>query len=265
MNIETLCQKINLQEEVKERVFNFAKNFDFTLVSNLLDTFKDYDKMSDSLIKLKGILGDDPDGIKILTCMLKASSDAYAIYQSKGISDDIYIATMKCYSRFINETYIMSGKLCFDRYWWTTRQAGCHLFRIGELEYEIKPDKKIDIHIPSDALFTPEKVDKSLEMAKKFFNKYYPELINLEFYCHSWLLDQQLEIMLDKDSNIISFQKRFDILDDGEPDQSVIQWVFHTVSTDYQSLPENTTLQRNMKKHLISGGVIRSTSGKLKQ
>lgn len=124
--------------------------------------------------------------------MLKASADAYEIYKTKGISDKIYFDTMKCYTRFINETYKMTGRLYFDRYWWTARQAGCHLFRIDELEYEMKHiDDKIviGIHISSDADFSPSAVDKSLTIAKGFFAGYYPNLTNAEYRCHSWLLD----------------------------------------------------------------------------
>ena len=90
---------------------------------------------------------------KILACMLKASADVYDIYKEKGIGDGIYFALMKCYTRFIDETFRVTGKLYFDRWWWTTRQAGCHLFRIGELEYEMKhidDSIVIGIHIPSD-------------------------------------------------------------------------------------------------------------------
>ena len=125
--------------------------------------------MNEAWLELQTIFGDDEGNIKILTCMLKASADAYAIYKTKGISDKIYFDTMKCYTRFINETYKMTGRLYFDRYWWTARQAGGHLFRIGELEYEMKHiDDKfvISIHIPSDA-------------------EYYPNLANAEYRCHS--------------------------------------------------------------------------------
>ncbi len=195
--------------------------------------------MNEAWLELQTILGDDEGNIKILTCMLKASADAYAIYKTKGISDKIYFDTMKCYTRFINETYKMTGRLYFDRYWWTARQAGGHLFRIGEFEYEMKHiDDKIviSIHIPSDA----------------------------EYRCHSWLLDSQLKVMLNENSNIICFQNRFEIFDEGEIGTDFIEWLYNTESTDYSALPENTALQRNMKIHLLSGGVIYNAYGRLK-
>lgn len=267
MNILTLCNKIKLQPEIKTRVLEFANNFGFNTVDKQLEDFLIYEKMNEARLELQTILGDDEDNIKILTCMLKASADAYAIYKTKGISDKIYFDTMKCYPRFIDETYKMTGKLYFDRYWWTTRQAGCHLFRIGELEYEMKhiEDKiVIGIHIPSDADFSPSTIDKSLINAKKLFTEYYPNLANAEYRCHSWLLDSQLKDMIRQNSNIISFQNRFEIFDEGEIGTDFIEWLYNTESTDYSALPENTALQRNMKRHLLSGGVIHNAYGRLK-
>ncbi len=269
MDIKTLCDNIDLQSEIKSCMLKFADNFNFDTVNNLLKDFLVYEKMNDARIKLQTVLGEDKDNIKILTCMLKASVDAYEIYKTKGISDEIYFSTMKCYTRFINETYKITGKLYFDRFWWTTRQAGCHLFRIGELEYEMKHMEDrivIGIHIPSDADFSPIAVDKSLQKSKDFFDEYYPEISNAEYRCHSWLLDSQLKGMLSKNSNIIDFQNRFEIFDEGEVDAEFefIEWLYNTKTTDYTTLPENTSLQKNMKKHILSGGIIRNAYGRLK-
>ena len=160
----------------------------------------------------------------------------------------------------------IQNRLYFDRYWWTTRQAGCHLFRIGELEYEMKhidDSIVIGIHIPSDADFSPSKVDDSITNARRFFSKYYPELSDTEYRCHSWLLDHHLRGMLKKDSNILHFQNLFEIIDEGEVGSDFLEWLYHTKSTDYAALPENTSLQKNVKKHLLSGGAIRNTYGRL--
>lgn len=267
MNILTLCNEIKLQPEIKNQVLAFVDSFDFNTVDKQLRDFLIYEKMNEALSEIQVLLGEDADNIKILACMLKASADVYEIYQAKGVSNEIYFATMKCYSRFIDETYRMTGKLYFDRYWWTTRQAGCHLFRIGELEYELKHivgSIVIGIHIPSDVDFSPSAIDDSLASARQFFSKYYPELSNTEYRCHSWLLDKQLKGMLNESSNILSFQNRFEIFDEGEVGTDFIEWLYNTKSTDYAALPENTSLQINMKKHLLSGGVTRNAYGRLK-
>lgn len=268
MNIATLCDKIELQPQIKQSVLSFVENQDFQKIDEVQKDYFVYDKMKEALNKTRELLGEDLDGIKILSCMLKASLDAYEVYKEKGISEEIFIATMKCFTRFIDETHRMTGELSFDRWWWTTRQVGCHLFRIGELEYEIKPvdeDVVISLHIPSDADFSPSAVDKSLEEVDKFFERYYPKLSGAKYICHSWLLDKQLQDMLKSDSNIVSFQNRFEIVDEGEADTEFIEWLYNTKSTDYSTLPENSYLQSNVKKHLLSGGVIRNAYGIMKE
>lgn len=267
MELLALCDEIQLQPEIKSRVLKFANGFDFSSVNKQFKGFRNYEKMSEALTELQAILGEDTDNIKILSCMLKASADVYDIYQAKGISNEVYFATMKCYPRFISETYQMTGKLYFDRYWWTTRQAGCHLFRIGELEYEMKHNEDkivIDIHIPSDVDFSPPAIDESLANARQFFSEHYPELSKAEYRCHSWLLDTQLRGMLKDSSNILSFQNRFEIFDEGEISTDFIEWLYNTRTTDYYTLPENTSLQRNVKMHILSDGIVRNAYGRLK-
>ena len=267
MDIATLCNEIELQSEIKSRVLAFADRFDFETVDRQLKGFLSYENRETALKELQEILGEDKDNDKILACTLKASADAFDFYREKGISDEIYFDTMKCYTRFIDETCRMTGKLYFDRYWWTIRQAGCHLFRIGALEYEIKyvgETMQISLHIPSDADFSPASVDESLERAEKLFGGRYPAVKNLEYRCHSWLLDRQLRGMLSEKSNIIRFQNRFEILDEGEADREFVQWVYNCNAVDDANLPENTSLQKKIKNHILSGGVIRNAYGRIK-
>lgn len=266
MEITTLCEKIKLQPAIKKAVLNFADEFDFRKVDKLFGEFRIYENMRGAYAELQQILGEDKDGIKMLACMLKASADIYEHYKENSISDDIYFATMSCYPRFVLETFRLTDRLEFDRGWWTTRQAGGHLFRIGELEYERKPigDKcVIGIHVPSDADFSPDAVADSLQRAREFFAVFYPELAEGEFRCHSWLLDCQLKDMLDESSNIRSFQNRFAIFDQGEIGCDFMQWLYNTQTDRLSDLPEHTSLQRNMKKHLLAGGVIRNAYGRL--
>ena len=261
-----LCEQIGLQEDVKAAVLDFAAGFDFGGVEGPLGDFRQFEKMKQARRRLEEILSPDEDHIKMLACMLKGSADAYALYQEKGISDQIYFDTMRCYTRFMAESRRSTGRLCFDRSWWTPRQVGGHLFRIGQLEYEIVPLETgavVELHIPSDADFSPEQVDRSLEMAESFFREHYPPLERAEYRCHSWLLDGQLREMLGAGSNILNFQTRFEILDRGGVDTEFIEWLFQTKSTDLDSLPENTSLQRNMKRHLLSGGQIHTAFGRL--
>ncbi len=266
MTISNLCELIELQPEIKSRVLSFSDNFDFQSIQHYLEELKIPEQRKSARISLMAELGEDPGHIKILSCMLKAASDAYDFYQEKGISDKIYIDTMKCFTRFINETYAMTGTYAFDREWWTARQIGCLLFRIGELEYEIEKISEIydiSIHIPSDADFSDECCDASFKAAEEFFAQYYPEYADCEYVCHSWLLAPELNELLKPTSNILAFQKRFDITVNGVSDLEYIQWVFKTNSTNISSLKENTSLQKALKNHLMNGKYLSDASGVL--
>ena len=42
MNIENLCNKINLQGEIKKEVLDFSEKFDFNSISDLIKDFCNY-------------------------------------------------------------------------------------------------------------------------------------------------------------------------------------------------------------------------------
>ncbi len=266
MTIAELCQAIRLPEAVRKQVLVFAQDFDFTKVDELLARFQSRQEMMQACEVLRAYLGEDEDGMKILACQLKASADLHERYRHANISDDVYFATMACYTRFLGETLVSTSKLQYDRWWWTVRQAGFQLFRVGELEYEIvrgEDETYIDMHIPSDADFSPVKVDESLVLAAAFFRTHFPDVADCQLYCHSWLLAWELKAMLPEDSNILAFQRRFELLSEDEGESSC-HWVFQTKSEDIPSLPENTSLQRRMKAHFLAGGVIHGARGRLK-
>ena len=53
--------------------------------------------------KLKRLFGEDEKQIKMLTCMLVCAAKQYTWYKKTGISDDIFYATMRCFTRFVKE------------------------------------------------------------------------------------------------------------------------------------------------------------------
>ena len=46
---------------------------------------------------------EDPRGLKILYCMLKAAVISWEKYQEQGIEEKVFDDTMKCFSRFVEE------------------------------------------------------------------------------------------------------------------------------------------------------------------
>lgn len=96
----------------------------------------------------------------MLLCQLEAAELCRENYQRQEIGEEIFVDTMRCFSRFIRECYEMSGRFAFDRGWWTWRQLCMSLFRLGDLECELctgEGERVISLHIPSDADLLPRR------------------------------------------------------------------------------------------------------------
>lgn len=266
MDVLTLCKSIDLQADVTDGVRHFMDCFDLKQVSGMLDGMMVPSTSEASYEALRASLGNDPDHLKMLACQLYCASRVYDQYQEKGISDAIYFDTMKCFERFLDECRVKTGKTAFDRGWWTYRQLNMTLFRIGELEFEFLNDGTIALHIPSDADLTEEAVNRSLRRAKQFAGEQYPAYCNSHRTCRSWLLSPALLTLLDENTNIVRFQKRFAIQHFDESNKEFIGWLFHApVNTLHKDLCEDTSLQRKAKALLLNGGCIGAAFGVLKE
>lgn len=264
MELKRLCEGIHLQEEIRGEVEAFYHSPDFAGTEVFLEGLKRMETEAQAREELGRYLGDDPKKIRMLTCMLVCGADLHRWYQEKGISDRIFFDTMGCFTRFVKECREITGDYAFDREWWTARQVSGQLFRIGALEYERKGEKDkavISIHIPSDAILTGENCDRSMEEARAFFGKHFPEYRDRDYICHSWLLAPELGRLLPADSHILAFQRKFRIVDVDYQGADYLQWVFKTRDLPLEKLPEKTLLQRNMKRHLSEGGKVGSGFG----
>ena len=215
--------------------------------------------------ELAELLGDDDMGM--LTLQLLAAAESRERWEQMGIPEEIFLDTMKCFSRFLRETRVRLGRDCFDRGWWTWRQLSMRLFRLGTLEYELLPQRGlVSVHIPSDADLSPEAVDASLETAREFFRKFYPAYAGADFVCESWLLSPELPPFLPEGSRILGFQQRFSLHETDPEPMDCLEWLFRVPeNTPLECLPETTSLQRKVKKHLLSGGKIGTAVGVLKE
>ena len=124
-------------------------------------------------------------------------------------------------------------------------------------------DPVIRIHIPATGKMTPEMIDKSLEETKKFAARYFPDYKYKAFDCRSWLMDPQLDEILNKDSNIVKFRKRFRSLTCKSMGQAVFYFIFNKPDMNFNihDLPEDTSLQRALKEHYLKGKAIYELEG----
>ena len=212
--------------------------------------------------KIKAHVDDDPKGIKMLTIQLAAALKSQELYDSKGIDLEIFVDTMKCFSRFCRDSFATYGDFRFDCCWWTYRQLSLNLFRLGELEFEMCADK-LSVHIPSDANMTRAGLDASYDWAKRFFAKHFPEYEYDGIYCNTWLLAPSLREMLPAGSRILNFMDDYEILSEDKEAMNCMLWVYKKKYQDYESLPEETSLQRAIKARLLAGKKVGSAYGRV--
>lgn len=209
---------------------------------------------SESMNKLMTKFKENDLGTNLLYCYLQAALKTRETYRAKGIPDDIFVATMGCFQRFIDETIALYGKQRFDRGWWTYRQTSMQLFRLGELEFEYVDENEVSVHVPSDADLSSEKVDASFAKFKEFTKEFCPEFCNANLYITSWIVNPNITNLLNKESRIARFAKRFEIISEKDNYEDVVYWVFKTFDySNIKELKEDTSLQRALKKEFLKG------------
>ncbi|MEU7820656.1 acyltransferase domain-containing protein [Catellatospora sp. NPDC049133] len=140
---------------------------------------------------------------------------------------------------------------------WLTLHARGSIYELGRLQYH-PADTTIGLHIPESGPMTPQAVTASLDEARAFFPRHFPDRRFTAFTCGSWLLDPQLLEYLPKDSNIVRFQQRFELEPYEEPegldaDVEVLRFVFRSITTPLDQLPRRTVLERAAVDHLKAG------------
>lgn len=263
-DLKELCEAVELPTEVTDKVLMLDRSGVERYRSDSLDKLFCEGTWREGRTELKEQLGSDPDGIKVLACMLRGCLKTWKMYEEKDISRQIYIDTMKCFTRFVQEHRESYGSYGFDRDFWVVRQMSGLLFRLGELEYEmIREEGKalLSIHIPSDAALSEEKLQESYSLAGEFFAQRFPEYGDADMVCHSWLLSPTLKELLTPGSRILGFQQHFVIEETGRYDEEFLQWVFKRKDLPTEALPENTSLQRRMKEYLLQGGKVADARG----
>ncbi len=259
MNISMLCEKLNIPAEVAEAVTSYDKTVDY---SALGDTFKKLDLpelWGEAISELQAFCGDDPMGMKILTLLMHCITYTYEKYLEKGIPEKIFIDTMGFIPRFLKSNYDTWGNYSFVWAWWLPREITMREFRVGEFEYEFSCEGerlKINVHIPSDARLA----SSDIKAIYPFIEEFYPEYKNGIICCDSWMLSPELKKLLPESSNIIKFQNQFEIKHIDLESPCFMGWIYDK-SMPIEDLPEDTTLRKNLKQHLLGGGKVGSAYG----
>lgn len=156
---------------------------------------------------------------------------------------------------------------------WGAYFINIRIIEVGRLQYEFikfnplneKESKKcIKIHIPSGERLLEQDVKESIIKSKTEILKYF-NLGNPEYYCISWLLSPTINKVLDKSSNISKFYNMFNIIEEKDGLDDVLNFVFNVREcNNYTELEECTSLQIKLKEMLLKNEKLTIGIGILK-
>jgi hypothetical protein len=197
-----------------------------------------------------------------------------AYHATRGIDDVVSWATLADLGQNLYENHLLNDDTGLDVPWWLTLHFRGAIYQLGRLQFERRPlrgniprtaadDSGLGVHIPETGPMTPDACDASIEWAREFFPKHFPEEAPVVATCTSWLLDPQLADYLPADSNIVRFQRRFTLRPEKtQPDNvSICRFVFHDPKPDLDAVPQDTTLERAIVAHIKAGGTWQLASG----
>lgn len=213
-----------------------------------------------------------PGRYAYLWVFLAALPDVRRFHRERGIPDDVAWATLADLGQnmWLHERVHGEGGVGAQN--WLTLHFRGAIYQLGRLQFnrsrinydpavieELSApfrhgDPALGTHIPEHGPMTPEACDESFHRARDFFARHFPEDRIRVATCGSWLLDEQLADYLPADSNIVRFQRRFHLVPGGrECDDSIVQFVFRRVNAPLDDLPQRTTLERAIVRHLRAG------------
>lgn len=112
------------------------------------------------------------------------------------------------------------------------------------------------VHIPASGPLDPHLVEEALRKAEAFFGR------GWVYVCTSWLLDPALEKVVDSESNILSFNRRFSKLPVFFEYPQLFERVFScNDEASVLSADATTSLQKNVQSALRRGVVFRTMGG----
>lgn len=214
----------------------------------------------------KAILKEREYRLRFLYYFCRFACDAHKDYVEKGIEDSVYWDTFSDLTIWCGNCYRDYGEYGLEEYDWLAHHVELQLFRLGRLQFEktlseweiLHGKTVISVHVPQGEKLEIEACRESVKRGYEFWGKEYTYL------CDSWLLDPKLRKILKEDSNILEFQKMFDVVSIDKESRQAEERIFIKLEEDPRDYPEDTSLQREAKRYLINGGILGCALGVLK-
>ena len=273
--IDSLNEEYNFPNTYKQTMYEICDKFSCDEIEKILSNYKsteeyDYPKMTALAKELSEKYNVHLFCVYlfILTILVPRLKD---FYKRTGVSDKIaYDTILGIYYKY-KWTYGIF-KVDGVRGWgWAKLIFSGKTYRLGRFEYEIseflfdeyqkdgnvikKGEPVLNIHIPdTKEPITKEIRQESYNLAKEFFRERFNNK-PIPFVCFSWMTCPYNEQLMSPTSNVLDFMRDFEIIkvEDFEDFNEVSPFVFNSVHVEIDTMPQETSLQRNIKKYLLEG------------
>lgn len=134
--------------------------------------------------------------------------------------------------------------------------------RKSEWECVLRPDDEVlAVHIPRGTDISHDKFIKSFQGGVAYAKKTFPERKIKFLVCFSWMMDPDLRKLLPPESKLMGFKNAFVSYPLMSTGSEAKHWVFPGCKCEISELPEETSLQRNLKKMMLGGDFLHYTAG----
>ena len=170
-----------------------------------------------------------------------------------------------------------TGELYLGELPWLSQHLHLKLFRLGRLQFcmghAFRPipekciaegDPVLEMHIPRGAKLTSEECASSIDRAKSFFARFFPDFSYRGITCWSWLLDDTLRKYLPETSNILHFSDLFTKVY-SEEKNALLKYVFRP-GTTRENLADAvcaSDFARRIREAVLAGEQFHETLGYL--
>ena len=211
-------------------------------------TVEDYDKTCE-------------DGIRNLLHYLYFCEETARRYAERGIPEPILLDTLSDLIIWTDIWSEIKGGLYLGELPWLALHLSARLFKLGRLQFafpapeSLQEKETMQIHIPAVGKLDIDACGESIEQAKSFFARYFPEYTYDRFTCHSWLLDETLKKYLPPESNILRFGDLYTRTESEDAD-SLLRYIFRWDATreTLADFPVTTSLAARIKKAVLEEG-----------
>lgn len=267
MNLQQFLRGIRMMPEAARAVEQIAvSEEEYSRMKRLFQSDRD--------AFYKEILERKDYRIYFLYYFCRMACDTYKCYRRRKIEERIFWDTFYDLTLWCENCYREFGEYGIQQYDWFFRHLECTIFRLGRLEFERMSSEwemagenlcirkgmpVISVHIPQGEKLDIRLSEDSFRQAFQFWGREYPYL------CHSWLLYPGLAEILPEDSNILQFQRLFQVVQTDYEGREAEQRIYGCVRDDPKVYPQKTSLQKKASQYLIAGGRLGNGLGLLKQ